>query len=299
MTLIILKYLVSAATLAITLAGAWLFEFTTLNKDTGKKSLTKWGKLALVPMLALLLASAAFTILGDVNSTRKREEAEAERKIEAEHRLKLEVQLGEWRSDNKQLLELISKFQLDKNEQQDLAKTVKGLKSIGEIKRDYPALYAQILDARTLGDFSKPILSAIRRKIAERYSTQGDCPRFKLAGLYSDTGLVLFESDPVVSFVVREDGIQLGFTLWDDPHQDFEGYVNLKFSGGTQSKLDCLESAPSSSCHLFTGSDPRFQSIFIELQNKQIATIETSRNTYKLSESDGMHLKQIFACLIP
>ena len=73
----IAKYILLALTNLLAFAGAWLFAFTETDKDTGRKTLTKWGKVALPAALVLLVAGFGLTIWDDLNRAEKAEVAAA------------------------------------------------------------------------------------------------------------------------------------------------------------------------------------------------------------------------------
>ncbi len=67
----IAKYILLALTNILAFSGAWLFAFTDTDKATGKKKLTKWGKIALPIALILLVGGLGLTVYDDIESTKK------------------------------------------------------------------------------------------------------------------------------------------------------------------------------------------------------------------------------------
>src|SRR5580704_7281549 len=90
--LLILKYVTSAITVGTAFAGTWFFEFTKTDKDTGRRSLTPWGRRAIVFAATSLACAAFLTVWVDRDAAQKQQAAE--RKSLAQQR-QIEVERGE------------------------------------------------------------------------------------------------------------------------------------------------------------------------------------------------------------
>jgi len=87
----ILKYVLLALTNILAFAGAWVFAFTETDKQSGRKKLTKWGKIALPVAFLLLIAGFGLTIYDDAESQRKADIAgQAAEKKEKELQTKID-----------------------------------------------------------------------------------------------------------------------------------------------------------------------------------------------------------------
>src|SRR5262245_55761122 len=114
-TILILKYLTWALTVGTAFAGSWFFEFTKTDKDTGRRSLTPWGRRGIVFAALSLACAFILTVWTDRDAARKQAEAaeravaerreiENERKTSAAYRDKFE----KGQSDTNELLRLLS-----------------------------------------------------------------------------------------------------------------------------------------------------------------------------------------------
>ena len=74
--LLLLKYVTSILTVGIGFIGSWFFEFTVTDKDTGKRSLTPFGKGAFAASTLSLILAAVSTTWTDYDASRKEAESE-------------------------------------------------------------------------------------------------------------------------------------------------------------------------------------------------------------------------------
>lgn len=74
--LLIAKYASTFIALGVAFAGSWFFEFTSTDKETGKRKLTYWGTRAIIFASIALVCSIVSTIGSDLQSQSSKRDAE-------------------------------------------------------------------------------------------------------------------------------------------------------------------------------------------------------------------------------
>lgn len=184
-----IKYLSWILTVGTAFIGSWFFEFTNTDKETGKRSLTRWGKRGIVfASLALILAFMS-TVWGDYDSARKQKVAAQKTTIEKskaeDEKLKAAEALSrveKLQLDAQQLLKIIADNMknIPLPEQISVIQRVSSLRSVNDYKTLYPDLYNRILSATSFEQAAPPMKEALGRQVESHISQEQRCKDIKL-----------------------------------------------------------------------------------------------------------------------
>lgn len=303
--MLLLKYLTAVLSCAITLAGAWFFEFTRTNPTTQTKTLTPWGKLFLPLALLCLVVSGGLTAWTD------RADGEKNRIKDAQI-ADFQTKVVDGQSDSKRLLELIASIvknsRLDSSSQQEILHTIPSLSNIEDYKRQYPDLYAQLLSANSVDSAQRIMFQGISRKVDERISKNPDCANLPIHSSTPDNpmkvGTVFLErprstGSILRSLFLRVDGEGVEFEVRDlSGPIDLESGYSLEFEGGIQSDRIHCSTPGFLSCTANTFS-PAAKALYRLAQKNVITKVRTSKAEFSIDPTAAREVKRTFACIEP
>lgn len=302
--IMLVKYLSWMLTVGTAFVGSWFFEYTTTDKETGRKKLTAWGRRGIVLAGLALASSLGLTLWTDYEAAQKQKSAEEnamrDRASTAENQHKLTTAL----TDMKTLLEAIKAAPLSDKDRVAIDQTVVNLAGIEDYKKHFPDLFKRIMEATTFQDVSSAVNEGLGRAVALRISNSPECasvPRTStgpMPGGYPGGGFKLGGA-AVISYLIMSDGVKFGFADYSDLKSLGQGSYRFVFSDGSQSNdLKCTEFRSSMSCDDNT-SVSEAKAVYRDLQTKQIAEIRTDKSSYPVTSSIAADMKRTFSCVSP
>lgn len=300
----LLKYLSWILTVGTTFVGNWFFEFTTTDKETGRKKLTVWGRRGVVFAGLALACSLGLTLWTDYEAAHKQkgaeEEAARDRANATEYQRKSETALA----DIKSLMEAISAAPLSQEGKNLIGREVVNLAGVEDYKRHFPELYERIKKAASFDDMSSAIREGLSRAAADRISDRPECanvPRSSngpiLDGFPGDIFMV--GETAVINYLITSDGVKFGFSDSSDLNSLGRGSYKFLFADGSESsELRCAEFKTEMSCDDKTSNDSA-RVVYGDLQKKSVESIKTDANTYPVSESTAKAIRVTFSCISP
>lgn len=269
--MMLLKYLSWMLTVGTAFVGSWFFEYTTTDKETGRKKLTVWGHRGVVFAGLALACSLGLTLWTDYEAAHKQkgaeEEAARDRTSAAEYQRKLETSLA----DIKSLMEAISTASLSQENRVAIGKTVVHLAGIEDYKKHFPDLYERLMKATSFDEVSSAINEGLDRAASVRISDRPECasvPRSSngpMAGGFPG-GHFMVSGTAVITYLITSDGVKFGFADYSDLNSLGHGSYKFLFADGSQSsELQCTEFKRGSSCDDKT-SDVGARAVYGDLQ---------------------------------
>lgn len=234
-------------TVGTAFAGSWFFEFTKTN-DNGKRSLTKWGRRAIVFAALSLVLALVSTVWTDRHTFEKQREANEKLKAEQDRSERdrsrtLEYQQRAENSQNelKELLNVVSNNidNFDTDSQQEVGKYIDNLDNIDDYKRQYPDLYNKLIGARSYPKLVEIINEALERKMGERVSADiQNCSDIELDRVSAGNPIRLngfkLADNTLFNVYVDIDGLKLGLVAKDGLE---DGYKFVLDDGDTVNML--------------------------------------------------------------
>jgi hypothetical protein len=305
--LLVLKYVTWALTVGTAFAGSWLFEFTKVDKDTGKKALTAWGRRGIVFAGLSLVCALVLTIWTDREAARKQTEsakqiiikerqAEDEKREAISYREKFDRSLA----DTNQVVRFISENfeKLSPEQRREAGQLIEKLSTGEDLKRQYPDLYQRLIAGAPI---TAVVGEAVVRKAKERIRCRDLPVTQENADAYPSATFALRRSDRLqnLALMVTADGVD--FTMYDfGGANDLRQGYSFEFADGTISpKLACMKSKVASSCGESTASSSSAKSIYQLLQTKQVARVRMNRQTYAVDPETSQAILRSFACITP
>ncbi|PSH65157.1 hypothetical protein [Phyllobacterium sophorae] len=310
--LLILKYIVAGLSFGVAFAGAWFFEYTTTDKDTGRRKLTHWGKRAIVFTVLAAMIAGLSSIVSDLRAMRSADEAqqklaqsEAATATERANAEQERVEAAKFRNEVLPSIRVLSanlKY-LPPRIQDEANKALQRLSGVAAIRRDYPELYSQMVNARSVDDVRKASNEAYVLRTEDRLSKTPACQAFftRTIDPFSLTARETFPESRSIEITLGPDGVK-----WDVGDNRAEagsvglsrGYV-YHFDDGSNLGMQCEGTPLFSSCANNTASGPEAVFTFRELQNKTIASIAYDNKTIDFPPDIAQRLQQKFACVVP
>jgi len=276
LVLIVLKYLTSLMTVAVTVAGEWFFDFTRTDKDTGRKNLTKWGRRAILVAACSLCLAAITTIWSDLDAARKRADVDATSKRE---KAALENSLSKLTNDMNTMVSLMRAYSSDD-----------GKRETNRVVRDFSPI-----------DVPK-IEDALERAVSARIASRAECAQLPLESLarpgdpirvVNKAAYVKIDSGTHFSIMVAPEGLRLS-SIFGTPVSGFA----FRFADGTLSgQVECGTSQYI--CSLWTHKNEFPASVYKLLQEKDIVSVNVATKTHKVSQENAALLRRLFSCLSP
>lgn len=149
--LLIAKYASTFIALAVAFAGSWFFEFTSLDKETGTRKLTFWGKRAIIFASIALGCSIVSTIGSDLQSRSSKRDTEIRAAQVATDAERERRAAEEFRSKSLAQTETIVAFigknfsKLPEDVKESARETISSLGGLGALKVAYPDIYEKIM----------------------------------------------------------------------------------------------------------------------------------------------------------
>lgn len=171
----VLKYLGLVLTLGTSFIGSWFLEYTTTNKETGRKHFTPWGRRAVVFAGSALITSLLASVWSDYDAANKQKSAAMQAQIEKANAVSYQQKSETAMADIQKLLTTIAATNLNNEDKAKLEKTVASLRGIEDYKKYYPDLYQRIMDADSYEEVSEPINEGLYRAVNGRISNEGRC----------------------------------------------------------------------------------------------------------------------------
>lgn len=297
------KYLGLVLTAGTAFVGSWFLEYTTTDKDTGRRKLTVWGRRAIFFAALAIITSISANVRSDYVAAKNRKYAEIQagidQKASNENRVRLETALG----NVEKLLTAIKSTQLNPQDKETVKRAVASLGGVDDYKIYYPDLYQQIMTARSFGEFTEAIETGLERAANGRISDEKRCaiiPRMaKDSGRGFPTDGVSITKNTTLSYEINANEVTIEFSDANDLNSlGGDGYAFV-FTDETESAwLNCAGFKMGMSCRDGTGQ-PHMKAVFNELSSKQIAQIRTSRRRYAVADAIGKRLLTIFSCISP
>lgn len=301
--MIVLKYLSWILTVGTAFVGSWFLEYTTTDRDTGRKKLTVWGRRGILFAGLALACSLVLTLWTDheaaLKAKRATEEAERERAVAAEHQGNLKTALA----DIKSLMTTISATSLSGKDKAAINQTVKTLAGIDDYRKYYPDLYDRLMEATSFDETSSAIKEGLYRGVAGRISDEPGCShlpkpsREMTAGF--PAGHFRLGGLGAINYMITPDYIEFEFSDVSDVNSLSGGKYMFAFADGSQSRdLHCKSPSTVMSCVQRT-SDVQARAVYVELQKNLIVAVKTETKTYEVSKSTAEALRRTFSCLSP
>lgn len=298
-----LKYLSWILTVGTAFVGSWFLEYTTSDKDTGRKTLTVWGRRGVVFAGLALACSLGLTVWTDHETMRKEksatEEAARDRVKADENQKKLDTAL----TDFKSLATTIGTASLSMKDKSAIDQTVKNLGGIDYYQKYHPDLYKKLVNATSYAELSSAIGEGLNQVVADRIANAPECagvPRPSkepMAGF--PAGSFKVAASAWITFMISADYVKFGFSDADDLKSLGGGSYRFVFVDGSKSQaMPCTDSKTGMSCDDKT-SDDSVRAVYVELQRKTIAAIETNIRTYEVAKSTAETIRTTFSCITP
>lgn len=182
--LLTLKYLSSALAVGTAFAGSWFFEFTETDKDTGKRTLTLWGRRGIIFAFLTLLLAATTTVWSDIRAAQQQKEANKRTEIANAEALQARQAIIALLVP---LNENINKLSLaDREKVQD---AVSGLGNTDDLRAKYPELFKKMDNATTFEQVEGPAKEVLELEIARRVLDTPECADIKLQSFPTTSSL--------------------------------------------------------------------------------------------------------------
>lgn len=309
----VLKYLGLVLTAGIAFVGTWMVDFTSKNEATGRKSLTKWGRIGFPMAIAALVCSVAISVWTDIDAALKRRRAEEQASIERAAATQQATQdraaLNEARQsaaraaeDITKVLETIRTTKLTTDEKTTIQETVKSLSGIEDYKTHFPELYSRMMRASSFEELRSSVNEALEASINSRISTRSECsvvgrPERGMPKGYPG-GHFMFGRDTSIRYMITPEHVEYEFT---DPLATGVGAsgFSLVFDDGSESvALRCKRPGSLISCSAAT-SDPNGRKVYEAMQNKTIASVKSADKRYVIPPETAGKMRTTFACIAP
>lgn len=304
--LLVLKYVTWALTVGTAFAGSWLFEFTKVDKDTGKRTLTTWGRRGIVFAGLSLVCAFILTVWMDREATRKQANAASqiaikEQQIDEERneairfRDKFDASLAD---TNRMAQYLVKEAERRKSEERpEVVRILEQLITRDDLKQKYPTTelsITKIAGARVLSEADK------------RISRAGICQnlpltREKIDDLPSAIFPLRSNSQQQLTLLVSSDGAM--FQMMDGTRANnlSNGYSFI-FSDDTESpRLTCSDGAYKSDtfCGESTATSSGAKLVYELLQRKPVAKVKTDRQIFAVDPASSQAILKTFSCVKP
>lgn len=297
-----LKYLVWILTVGTAFLGSWFFEYTTTDKETGRKKLTIWGRYGIVFAGLALVFSLSLTFWTDFEAAKKQKVTEAKAEQESENAVAYLKKLDIALTDMNSILEVIGTAQLSQEGKTKIDHTIANLSGIEDYKKHFPDLYNRIINATSLTEVLPAVDEGLNRKVYERISDKAECavvPRPsnnpRVSGFPS--GQFSLGGSAVLTFMITSDGVELGISDYSDINSLGDGSYMFLFSDDSQSnKLQCTKYKTGMSCEDYVFDDS-VREVYRDLQTKLVKAIRTNTKTYEVSNSTAEDIRTTFSCV--
>lgn|GEM_PF-2948000 len=306
----ILKYASVAFAVGVTFVGTWFYEFTTTDKETGRRSLTPWGRRAVVVAVLSLAMAGVSTLWSDqiaAEATRS-----AKLKLAAEHREKLEEtkRTREYQARAEDLQKEMTRSQADavallkvvndsvKNlspaEKSTLEPIIKKIGTPAQFKEAYPELYKMFMAGKPV----EAVMAAADEIVDERLLKTEACKDVNISPNNQASFSLVGGNWYGIGFWTNVHGIQLLVSTASDDGDLNKGFRFI-FADGTESpKLTCSDGKSPSSCQEVT-ENAIAKNVFRMLQDKTISEIRTAMRTLSFKPGDADRFRHYASCVVP
>ncbi len=306
--LLVAKYTSTFIALGVAFSGSWFFEFTSTDKETGKRKLTYWGKRAIIFASIALGCSIVSTIGSDLQSQSSKRDAQ----IRADQAAKVAEgerhAAEEFRSKSLAQTESIVAFigknfsKLPEDVKESARETISSIGGLGAIKAAYPDIYEKITGAQSYSEAAKAIQEGLDARVDARISKSKECETANInrSGRGFPGGSEMISKSPARFFGYLISSDEIFFDYSDlSPGADLDDGYTLIFNDGSEPlKVNCTSLKDNSFCKADT-SVPETKTVFSRLQRSPISTIEYGGTTTNVPEEVSARLRTTLSCLTP
>lgn len=292
--MMVLKYLSWMLTVGTAFVGSWFVEYTTTDRETGRRKLTMWGRRGIFLAGSGLVCSLALTLWTDYDTAYKQKNA---RDNEERYQRELKTIVADFKS----LVTAISEASLSREANTAVGQAVIKFKGIEDYQLHYPELYSSLITPTWFVE----ITQAINNAVAGRISNEPEC----VAAISKDdsgpfegafpTGHFLLGESAMVTFMITSDDVRFGFSDASNLNSLGNGKYKFMFADGSESlELQCTVFNTGMSCQDKT-SDSTARQVFANLQLKSVKAIKANNKIYEVSESVAKAILKTFSCISP
>lgn len=277
MTLIVLKYLTWFLSVGTAFVGAWFFEFTITDKDTNRRSLTQWGKRAIIVAGLALILALPLQIATDAAASRSAE--------------KLDERLTDIQT-------LLNKFA---NADPEAAKaTVASLESTEDFRAKFPEDYARITSAQSFHEVRSIVEAAWSKEIQSRISTE-NCTNLPLTlakGSIFPSHVFQLTADPTVfvRLMVTNEEVEFELNSAMSVAGMKSGYKVILGDTAKPISVACGGFSSESSCET---SSTKARSAYTAFQKKAWREVRVADKSFELDKERAEELRRTMACIAP
>ncbi len=309
--LLVMKYASTFLALGVAFAGSWFFEFTTTDKESGRRTLTKWGTRAVIFASAALICSVVSTIGSDYQANRNQQAADR-RVLDATNKAIAEQQAAQnfrlksegYFNDIKNMMDFIDKnfSSLSASAKADASRTISALSGVQAIKADHPEIYKRMQDAVTYPDVAQAVQEGVMARALSRISEGISCADANITkndseGFPVESEFISRSPPRNLSYMVHSDGILL--SLNSETDYDFAGgYSVFLRNGTTPIHIACTQFRSKGLCQSDT-KVPETRAAFIRLQRSPITKISYEGTEVVLPPEISNRLNKTLSCLTP
>lgn len=312
---LLLKYFASALSVAIPFAGAWFFEYTQVDKATGKRVLTPAGRWAVVFALISLGCAGFLSVWTDREGAQK--QAKQQVQIDRERlevsgwrnkTLELQVQAQKIELENKEINkgngELLAVLvqNLDKLSPESRSKVreaVQSLNTVEDIKTQYPQLYKDLESARTFSKveevFNKASSETLRKRV-------GDCGSevqlVEFVAGYSKGQVFDLSNGMTIGLMIDPTGVKIDVTDATRKADLKDGY-NFVFGNRESPKLQCGINKGDVFIRCEDWVRGPELAVYELLRTKPLTGIKIKMETYPVAPQLADRIMNTFACIKP
>lgn len=296
----VLKYLGLVLTAGTAFVGSWFLEYTTTDKDTGRKKFTVWGRRAIFFATLAITTSILASVCSDLDAAENRKQAAEQAKIDREE---LKADREKAAGDLHKLLVWTESMKINPQGRETLKHVLDSFEGTDDYKKHSPDLYDELAKAKSFAELSEQIDTRLERDANGRISDEKKCaivPRMvKNSGAGYPAESFLINGAASLSYMIEAKQVTVAFTdAADLDSLGGDGYAFV-FTDGTESTwLKCADGKSGMSCRDHTG-EPDMRAVFNELRYKQIAEIRTGRKRYEIADATGKKLLTTFSCISP
>lgn len=296
--MMVLKYLSWMLTVGTAFVGSWFVEYTTTDRETGRRKLTVWGRRGIFLAGLGLVCSLALTLWTDYDTAYKQNNA---RDNEERYQRELKTIVADFKS----LVIAISEASLSREANTVVGQAVIKFKGIEDYQLHYPELYSSLITTASFAETTQAIDKKLDNAVAERISNKSECA----AAIPKDdsgpfegafpTGHFLLGESAMVTFMITSDDVRFGFSDASNLNSLGNGNYKFIFADGSESlELQCKVFNTGMSCQDKT-SDATAKQVFANLQLKSVVAIKTNNKTYEVPESVAKAILTAFSCISP
>ncbi len=306
--LLIVKYGSTFIALGVAFAGSWFFEFTSTDRETGKRRLTFWGKRAIIFASISLGCSIVSTIGSDLQSRSSTRDADIRADQAAKVAEREREAAEEFRTKSLTQTETIVAFigknfsKLPDDVKESARETISSLGGLDALKIEYPDIYEKITGAQSFGEVKIAIQEGLDARVDARISKTKECKKAKIdrSGPGFPGGSEKISQSPVRYFryMISSDEIFFEYTDFGPAVDLADGYTLMFDDGSEPLKVDCTRWGRQSYCEADTSVQVT-KTAFSRLQKSPISTIEYGGTTASVPAEVAARLRTTLSCLTP